>query len=279
MAAALDFSIILPAYNEALRLPPYLASIRERLRTHAGLRYEILVVDDGSQDNLADIVRGWTRSWPELILLQHSTNQGKGAAVRRGILAARGDLILFADADGATPIAAEALLRQAITGGADVAIGSRLLVSPSASLHRCWWRHCSGQLFAILVRHCLHLPLRDTQCGFKMFRREVAWRLFQACTETGYLFDLEILLRAHYLGYRIAEIPVSWRDVPGSKVNLLSDGWKMIRGLGRLRRSLGDAPARLRPRSPKPLHPDPRHAPSVALGSLIGSALSHGHPS
>jgi dolichyl-phosphate beta-glucosyltransferase len=141
-----------------------------------------------------------------------------------------------------------------------VAVGSRFLPEPAAAVRRFWHRHLSGRCFAGLVRWGFGLPLRDTQCGFKMFRREVVLRLLPLCRESGYLFDLEILAWAHRLGYRIAEVPVSWRDVPGSKVRLLRDGWAMLRGLVRLRRALRQTGRLLTPL------PEPRSP--LSIGSL-----------
>jgi dolichyl-phosphate beta-glucosyltransferase len=158
------------------------------------------------------------------------------------LAAAQGEEVLFADADGATPIAEEAKLRGILRRRTFVAVGSRLLHTPGTSVCRTLWRGLPGRAFAWLGRVLFGLPVRDTQCGFKMFRREVLAPLLDLCRESGYLFDLEILVWAFRLGYGIAEVPVVWREVPGSKVRLLRDGWAMLRGLFRLRRSLGRVP-------------------------------------
>ena len=151
-----------------------------------------------------------------------------------GVAAAQGDLLLLADADGATPITEEAELRQALLNGADIAIGSRRLGKDG--IERSWCRNLIGAGFAWAVRRMFGLPFRDTQCGFKMFRREVAQRLFALCREDGFLIDVEVLLHAQRLAYKIVEAPVPWRDVPGSKVRLFRDGRRMLTGLWRLRR-------------------------------------------
>jgi dolichyl-phosphate beta-glucosyltransferase len=229
-------SLVIPAYNEAKRLPPYLTSVRSYLdATFPGL-YEVIVVDDGSRDDLPSILEQARQSWPELSVLGHPTNRGKGAAVRKGMLAANGHWLLFADADGATPIEEERELRRALEQGADIAVGSRMRMRTGSPADRVWLRELCSRLFSRVVRGFLGLSVRDSQCGFKMFRQETGRQLFGPCCEAGYLFDLEILARARDLGYRIAEIPVRWIDVAGSKVRLVRDGWRMVLGLWRLRR-------------------------------------------
>lgn len=231
-------SVVIPAYNEAERLPPYLDILRNYLRTEFEPEYEVIVVDDGSRDTLSQRVGELSQDWPQLMLLTHEQNRGKGAAVRTGMLAARGALLLFTDADGATPIAEERKLRSAVEAGADLAVGSRAVDESSVFHERNWMRRTIGALFAQVMRGVTGLPIRDTQCGFKMFRRDVGERLFRLCDEDGYLFDLEILMLAAQFGYRIDEVAVSWREVPGSKVHLIRDSWRMLRGLFRIRKEV-----------------------------------------
>ncbi len=231
----IDVSVVIPAYNESRRLPPYLGDVRSYFG-RAGLRgYEVIVVDDGSDDGIGDLVAAMSATWPELRLERQERNRGKGAAVRRGVLAAKGRLILFTDADGATPIEEEAMLRREIEAGADLAVGSRLLETGATNTYRRWHRKLIGRGFATLVRLLLAVSVRDTQCGFKMFRGEVGYRLFESCREERYLFDLHVLSLATRLGYRIREVPVRWRDMPGSKMHLLRDSARMFTGLLRLR--------------------------------------------
>ncbi len=229
-------SVILPAFNESQRLPPYLKRIRSYLAAFYGDHYELIVVDDGSDDDSQAVLRELGHDWPQFRLLRHEQNRGKGAAVRTGMLAARGELLLFADADGATPIAEEHKLRRALEQGADIALGSRWAPGGEVQRRRPWRRRWVGLGFALLMRCFLHLPIRDTQCGFKMFRRRVGWQLFTLCRESGYLIDLEAMVWAQEIGYNIAELPVCWADVPGTKVRLFRDSWKMLRGLLRIRR-------------------------------------------
>ncbi len=235
---AVTLSIIIPAYNEAHRLPPYLDVIRPYVRRRYGDAYEVIVVDDGSIDGLADVLAPIADGWPQLTVMRHPANRGKGAAVRSGMLAAAGETLLFADADGATPIDQEAGLRQAISDGADVAIGSRLVDGNGVSRRRSWHRGLAGRLFAAMARWLLGISVRDTQCGFKMFRREPGRELFSRSQETGYLFDLELLVLADRCDYRIAEVPVNWSDIPGGHLSLTRHLFKILVGLWRVRRRL-----------------------------------------
>jgi dolichyl-phosphate beta-glucosyltransferase len=232
-------SLIIPAYNEATRLPPYLRSIREYF-SRVGFGYEVIVVDDGSGDNLADVIRNTAASWPELRLMQLDSNQGRGQAIRSAAAVACGNLHLYADADGATPIDQERTLRQAIDSGADVAVGSRMIAQPGIQRRRMFHRALMGKTFSGLTRLLLGSCVRDSQCGFKMWRREVGVNLLGICKENGYLLDTELVLFAQRLGYQVSEVPVSWHEVPGSKVRLVRDSWRMFCGLCRLRRSVAD---------------------------------------
>lgn len=231
------FSLVIPAYNERHRLPFYLAQVRAYLDAQFAGQYEVIVVDDGSDDGLTEVLEASARTWPQLKVLRHKVNRGKGAAVRTGMLAAEGELLLFADADGAAPIDQEARLRAAIHSGAEVAVGSRRL-SPEQSVRRRPLRRLAGWLFATVARWSLALAVRDTQCGFKMFRRGAGRRLFELARENGFLFDLELLVLARHLGYRVAEVPIQWSDMPGGHLSLARQGPKVLFDLWRLRRRL-----------------------------------------
>jgi len=229
-------SLILPAFDEARRLPPYLGTVREYLEQSFRQPYEVIVVDDGSRDETAAIVQSLASHWPQLRLLRHAQNEGKGSAVRTGVLAARGELLLFADADGATPIEEFARLAAAIAQGADVAIGSRLALDPAIRRSRHWYRGLAGKLFALAARRVLRISAFDTQCGFKMFRATAGRRLFEAIEETGYLFDLELLVLAQRFGLRVVEVPIHWQEVPGGHLHPLRELPRIVAGLWRLRR-------------------------------------------
>jgi dolichyl-phosphate beta-glucosyltransferase len=229
-------SLILPAFNEALRLPRFLEKVRPYLDENFPQSYEVVVVDDGSRDATAAVVEEVAKQWPQLRLLKHARNEGKGAAVRTGVLSVRGELVLFADADGAAPIEEQARLAAAIGRGADVAIGSRLAPDPEIRCNRHWWRGLAGRLFAAVARRLLGISVLDTQCGFKMFRAAAASRLFCDLKENGYLFDLELLLLAGRLGLRVDEVPIHWQEVPGGQVHLLYELPRILKSLWRLRR-------------------------------------------
>jgi dolichyl-phosphate beta-glucosyltransferase len=238
-------SVVIPAYNEASRLPQFLEAARAWLTKTYGDDYEIVVVNDGSSDGLDDLIEVMRLSWPQLRLISHTKNEGKGAAVRTGVQAANGELILVTDADGATPIEEVRSLQAAIDLGADVAVGSRLVPSKNRIRKRAWRRHIVGTLFSSIVGRALCLRIRDTQCGFKLFRRAVARHLFEMSQDRGYLFDVEILCLAQRCGYRVLEVPVHWREIPGSKLRVIRDGWAMLRGLIELRRRFYASPRKL----------------------------------
>ncbi len=235
-AEKIALSLILPAYNEALRLPPYLSDVRAYLDRRYTDRYEVIVVDDGSEDSLAGVLEQAVAPWSQLRGLRHARNQGKGAAVRSGVLASHGRLVLFADADGATPIAEEAALAEAIAAGADVAVGSRLLAGADRRRHP--FRALVGWAFAAVARRLLKLSIRDTQCGFKMFRGDAGREIFSQVREARYLFDLEVLVLADRLGLKTVEVPVQWREIPGGHFHIATELPRTCVELWRLRRRL-----------------------------------------
>lgn len=225
-------SIVIPAYNEEKRLPATLDRIlawAERAPLPAG---EILVVDDGSRDGTAAMAEnrgGIVR------LLRNPGNRGKGCAVRNGMLAATGDWILSTDADLSAPIEElEKLLAAARREKAVVAIGSRALDRKLVKVHQPVMRELSGRAFNVVMRLVTGLPFRDTQCGFKLFRKDAAKDIFSRQIEDGFSFDVEDLLIAHQLGLRAIEVPVEWSNVEGTKVSL-AQGMKSFADLVRIR--------------------------------------------
>ena len=229
-------SVVVPAYNEEKRLPPYLESIRRHFDSDLEGCYEVIVVDDGSTDGMVGELEHWSKGFPQLRVVRHPENRGKGAAVRSGVLASRGRFVLFADADGATPIEEERRLRAQVQDDADIAIGSRRVASTEVARNRNPLRGVVGKSFAGLARFMLGLSVRDTQCGFKMLRHEVAARLFPQMREEGYYFDLEMLILADRCGYRVVEVPINWSDQPGSRMSMTREIGNMIGAFRRLRR-------------------------------------------
>jgi dolichyl-phosphate beta-glucosyltransferase len=222
-----QLSVVIPAYNEQSRLPATLASVHEYL-TQRGSDFEILVVDDGSHDSTPDIVQTFANEHVGVRLLSYQPNQGKGHAIRTGILSAKGNLILIDDADGSSPIIELERLERAITGGADIAIGSRAKPDDSRQVKALAYRKFVGNTFNFIVQRLLLPGIYDTQCGFKLFKAEKARDIFSVSEINGYGFDVEVLHIAKLRGYRIAEVGINWHNVEGSKVNVLVDSPKMF---------------------------------------------------
>ncbi|HSD67897.1 MAG TPA: dolichyl-phosphate beta-glucosyltransferase [Vicinamibacteria bacterium] len=213
-------SIVIPAYNEALRLPATLARVREHLAARS-LAHEIVVVDDGSSDATADVARA---AGGAVRLLRHEPNRGKGYAVRRGMLAAAGERRLMTDADLSTPIEELPRLEAEIARGFDVAIGSRAVAGARIEVHQPAYREAMGRLFNVLVQALLLPGLADTQCGFKLFTADAAETAFGACRLDGFSFDVEALYVARRRGLRIAEVPIVWRNDAATRVGLGGGG-------------------------------------------------------
>lgn len=229
------YSIIIPAWNEAHTIA---RAVRETSALLAELEgsSEIIVVDDGSADETHTIVTGLSNEMPSnvsLRCLRLTHNQGKGAALQAGVSVAQGTYVAFLDADLATR---PKELRQgfALLETADIAIGSRRVPQASIQKPQTQLRSLAGQCFNLIVRLWLNLPYRDTQCGCKAFRADVAKRLFGELTTTGWAFDVELLCRARELSYRIVEFPVLWTNGPVSRVRL-RDTWQIMRDLMRIK--------------------------------------------
>lgn len=226
-------SIVIPAFNEEKRLPATLASYCSYLDS-CNYDYEILIVDDGSTDNTSRVTEEIAHANPRLHLLQIAKNHGKGYAVMSGVFEARGELVLFCDADGSTPISELPRLLKQLPEH-DLAIGSRAINSPETHIETLWYRKFLGRVFNTLVNILILPGIQDTQCGFKLFKREVAKDIFRRLTAERFSFDVELLFIARKLGYSIAEVPINWNNVPGSKVNLVWDSLRMLRDIFRFR--------------------------------------------
>ena len=238
----LDLSVIIPAYNEEQRLPKALDRIGTYMRARSW-RSEIIVVDDGSSDATAKLVESYQDKYSGLRLVSNGRNRGKGFSVRHGILEARGEIVLFTDADLSTPIEeADKLLVALREKQFDAAIGSRALDRSLIEIHQSAFREKAGILFNLLVRRITGIDFSDTQCGFKAFRRERAGILFKQQRIERFGFDPEILFLAKRHGLRVAEIPVRWLHDSATKVHVVADGirmflelllvrWNVLRGL------------------------------------------------
>jgi dolichyl-phosphate beta-glucosyltransferase len=222
-----ELSVIIPAYNEEARLPRTLDSVYTYL-SKRGRDFEIIVVDDGSIDHTVQEVETFAETHENVRVLQYAPNQGKGYAVRTGMLAARGELVLFNDADGASPIEEIEKLERSIADGADIAIGSRAKPDESRHVEALAYRKHIGNTFNLLVRTLVLPGYYDTQCGFKMFRHKVAQDIFSVAHMNGFAFDVELLYIAKIRHYRVDEIPINWTNIDGSKVNVLVDSPKML---------------------------------------------------
>lgn len=215
----MKLSIVIPAYNEEKRLPPFLESVITYSHGMPGQIHEIIVVDDGSSDATAAIVQARQTQEPILRLIQQPKNMGKGAAIKRGVMEATGDYIVFIDADGATQIDQLPKMIEALQS-ADVAVGNRWL--QGANVHRSTvFRHISGWLNKTYMS-LFGLGSIDTMCGFKGYKAEVARDLFKNLLENRWLFDTEIAYKAVRKGYTIKNFPITWRSIDGSKLDTMT---------------------------------------------------------
>ena len=227
-------SVVVPAFDEAARLGPTLDAIRRFLDSRR-FTSEVIVVVDGGGDGTLELARGVGLEWPALVVLHHQPNRGKGYAVRRGMLAARGRYRLFSDADLSTPIEEVDRLIDALDDGVDIAIGSRALPASDVRVRQAWWRQSMGRIFNQVVRRLAVPGIRDTQCGFKCLRGEAAEQIFERQRIAGFSFDVELLWIARKLGFRVVEVPVTWVNDPLSRVHPARDSARMLVDLVRLR--------------------------------------------
>jgi len=233
--ANMELSIIIQAYNEAKRIGSTLEKMLGYFRSQ-NASFEIIVVDDGSKDKTDGIVRDFIRNHPEVKILRHRINLGKGAAVKTGVLEAQGDYILFSDADLSTPIKEiEKMLLELKEKRYDIAIASRGVPGSKIAVSQPWYRKWVGRLFPLLVHLIVFKDIKDTQCGFKLFKKDVARKLFSSQRITGFSFDVEIIYLAKKRSYRIKEVPVVWSNSRESRVRILRNSFLMLKDLLRIR--------------------------------------------
>lgn len=226
-------SIVIPAFNEESRLPTTLAVLADYV---GGRSAEVIVVVEKSTDNSLELASKFAASHSQFRVLENAVQRGKGHAVKRGMLAANGEIVFFMDADLSVPIATVDVFSAEFESNRDVQIlvGNRQHAESDIVAAQGWLRRTMGQMFNRVVRMISRLPLRDTQCGFKAFRRDVARELFAAQTIDGFAFDVEILLLARKRGYAMADLPVEWRNSTASKVHIVHDSLRMLWDVARL---------------------------------------------
>jgi glycosyltransferase involved in cell wall biosynthesis len=223
----LSYSIVIPAYNESARLGATLEKVLAYVHAQ-GWNAEVIVVNDGSSDSTAEIVRDFARKDPTLRLVENPGNRGKGYSVRNGMLNARGRIVLFSDADLSSPIEEAPKLLKALEAGAEIAIGSRWLRSESQTQRQPLHRQLFGRIFNLLLRMILGLKFKDTQCGFKAFKQPAVQAIFPLQKIERWGFDPEILFLARKFGFKVQEISVAWSHRDGTSINPLVDGGRMF---------------------------------------------------
>ena len=223
-------TFVIPAYNEIGRIGPGIATLLDYVATKP-FPCDLILVDDNSSDGTGQYVQERIGGRMPLTVLRNEPNRGKGHSVRRGMLAGTGDYVMFCDADFSTPIGETDKMLVALDSGADVAIGSRGMKESDITTHQPWWREMPGKMFGVAVRTIALPGVRDSQCGFKFFRREAAQAVFPLVELERWAFDVEVLYIARQLGYSIAEVPVQWVNDPQSKVHMLTDGPRMLRDI------------------------------------------------
>jgi len=257
------YSIVIPAYNESARLGATLEKVLAYVRAQ-GWDAEVIVVNDGSRDNTADIGRAFSAKDPMLRLLENPGNRGKGYSVRHGMLNARGQIVLFSDADLSSPIEEAPKLFEALEAGADIAIGSRWLRAETQTQRQPLHRQLFGRIFNLILRLTLGLQFADTQCGFKAFKQPAVRAIFPMQKIERWGFDPEILFLARKLKFEVREVSVAWAHREGTSINPLVDGARMVMEMLRIRwydlagDYDGDAGSAAKPTKPQPDHRGPR---------------------
>lgn len=227
-----SISIIIPAFNEEDRIIKSIQKIKDYF-DEKGYNYEIILSDDGSTDNTVSMC---IKTFPDLRIIKSQKNSGKGAAVKKGMLAGKNDILLFTDADLSTPIYEIEKIIYSLSQGFDVAIGSRALDYQMIKEHQPFYREFMGKIFNKIVQLFVFEGISDTQCGFKAYKKSVAHDIFKRSKINGYSFDVESLYLAKILNYNIDEIPVEWFNDERSKVNPLTDSLKMLLEIFKIRK-------------------------------------------
>jgi dolichyl-phosphate beta-glucosyltransferase len=230
----LRLSVVIPMYNETKRIGNTVPRLLAYFATQP-YRYEFVIVDDGSTDDTAALARKLFASTENVRVLEERPNKGKGSAVRTGMLAAKGKVVLFCDADLATPPSELDKFWRWLDDGYDVVIGSRKMAGANIVRHQPKWRENLGKVFTWLTNILATKGISDVTCGFKCFSHKAAQELFSRARLNDWSFDAEVLFIAQRLGYRIKEVPVTWHDQPGTKVRLLKDATRSIAGLAKIR--------------------------------------------
>ncbi len=232
-------SLVIPAYNEAHRLPDSLGKIIDYGRGFA-FDWEVVVVVECSQDETLELARRLTAKQANFRILDNKVHRGKGYAIRCGVLQARGDFIFYMDADLSVPLREIETFLAYFEGQpeVDVLVGNRQHLQSRITRKQTWLRRSMGQTFNRILRLSVGVPLRDTQCGFKAFRRKAAQSIFRHQKIDGFAFDVEVLLLAERLGYKIADLPVEWINSPESRVRLVRDSFSMLRDAMQVRRTI-----------------------------------------
>jgi glycosyltransferase involved in cell wall biosynthesis len=225
---------VIPAYNEGARLGATLEKVLASVQA-CGRDAEVIVVNDGSRDNTAEIVRIHAAKNPALRLVENPGNRGKGYSVRNGMLSARGEIVLFTDADLSSPIEEAPKLFQALDAGADIAIGSRWMRAETQTQRQSGYRQVLGRIYNLILRITLGLQFHDTQCGFKAFRKPAVRAIFPLQKIEGWGFDPEILFLARKFGFKVKEVPVAWGHSGGTRIHPLLDGSRMLMEMLRIR--------------------------------------------
>ena len=228
-------SIIIPTYNEEKRISATLSRIQFFLRSKT-YDYEIIVVDDGSSDNTVSIIeKDFLTEDGKIRIVKNGSNKGKGFSVKNGILGSSGKYVLFSDADLSAPIEEVDRLLKYINKDYDICIGSRSLKGSNVEIHQPWYREGMGKVFNFMVKLLLFKDFNDTQCGFKLFKGDIARKLADLMKIDGFCFDVEIIYLAKRMGYRIVEVGVSWKNSPESRVKLINSSLDMFRDLFKIK--------------------------------------------